>query len=421
MSYSLRQFFDIIYIQILLYKNYFTLFVFELKVSKIAYDCDQCILMHNFHLPFSRLLSYSLYSMSRGYPINRRRSYNTSNSSHLRKLGHQTTYSSLNSRNSESVVRDHNMSSYLADDENYPSFKSQLLKLGLELRDIPPDGNCLFRALGDQLDGSSEQHATHRQQVCDYITKYRSDFEPFIEDDVPFDSHIRNLRQTGTYGGNEVIVAFCRLHGVNVVIHQLGRDPWQICDVEAKHSQEAQRRRQLHIAYHNGDHYSSVRALGDKLDRPSNIRIPFDPTNAHNAGQKASAELEERVFRRVDGAVSRAEVARALDEVDYDEDAAVEYLLALHEAAAAVATNTNNNSASRGGLWSPGGTAHTIFGPLPNTDRRPKRASKLAKKERATERRRTDRLAQDGATLAARAASRQSDEFIVQGVHAIQI
>ena len=32
------------------------------------------------------------------------------------------------------------MDSYLADDENYASFESQLTKLGLHLRDIPGDG-----------------------------------------------------------------------------------------------------------------------------------------------------------------------------------------------------------------------------------------------------------------------------------------
>ena len=32
------------------------------------------------------------------------------------------------------------MESYLADDENYPSFSNQVVKLGLQLRDIPADG-----------------------------------------------------------------------------------------------------------------------------------------------------------------------------------------------------------------------------------------------------------------------------------------
>ena len=31
--------------------------------------------------------------------------------------------------------------------------------------------------------------------------------------------------------------------------------------------------RQLHIAYHNGDHYSSVRKLNDNTEAPNNIKL----------------------------------------------------------------------------------------------------------------------------------------------------
>ena len=49
--------------------------------------------------------------------------------------------------------------------------------------------NCLFRALGDQLDGHSKHHLKHRQDVVDYMVQHRDDFEPFVEDDVPFQRH----------------------------------------------------------------------------------------------------------------------------------------------------------------------------------------------------------------------------------------
>ena len=49
--------------------------------------------------------------------------------------------------------------------------------------------NCLFRALGDQLEGHSRNHYRHRQEVVKYMMDHRKDFEPFVEDDVPFDDH----------------------------------------------------------------------------------------------------------------------------------------------------------------------------------------------------------------------------------------
>uniref|UniRef100_A0A8C9EME0 ubiquitinyl hydrolase 1 n=1 Tax=Pavo cristatus TaxID=9049 RepID=A0A8C9EME0_PAVCR len=97
----------------------------------------------------------------------------------------------------------------------------QLRALGLKLREVPGDGNCLFRALGDQLEGHSRNHLRHRQETVEYMIKQREDFEPFVEDDVPFEKHVTNLAKPGTFAGNDAIVAFARNNQMNVVIHQL--------------------------------------------------------------------------------------------------------------------------------------------------------------------------------------------------------
>ena len=45
-------------------------------------------------------------------------------------------------------------------------FKEQLRAQGLRIKQIDSDGNCLFRAIADQLDGSPERHAWVRTQVA---------------------------------------------------------------------------------------------------------------------------------------------------------------------------------------------------------------------------------------------------------------
>ena len=40
---------------------------------------------------------------------------------------------------------------------------------------------------------------------------------------------VMNLKKPGTYAGNDAIVAFARLHGLNVVIHQMNSPLWQVC------------------------------------------------------------------------------------------------------------------------------------------------------------------------------------------------
>ena len=39
---------------------------------------------------------------------------------------------------------------------------------------------------------------------------------------------VSNLKQLGTYAGNDAIVAFARLHKLKVVIHQLDSPCWQV-------------------------------------------------------------------------------------------------------------------------------------------------------------------------------------------------
>jgi len=155
------------------------------------------------------------------------------------------------------------------------SFAAQLALLGLKVREVIGDGNCLFRALADQLDGDDHAHARHRQDVVRYITEHRADFEPFIEDDVPFTQHVQNLALDGTYGGNDSIVAFARLHKLTVVIHQLDSPAWEVHGetVDGSSGKSPSVVRQLHISYHNGDHYASVRRLQDNTESPANVHI----------------------------------------------------------------------------------------------------------------------------------------------------
>lgn len=53
--------------------------------------------------------------------------------------------------------------------------------------------NCLFRALGDQLEGHSRSHLELRQETVQYMMSHRQDFEPFVEDDIPFTEHCKNM------------------------------------------------------------------------------------------------------------------------------------------------------------------------------------------------------------------------------------
>jgi len=174
--------------------------------------------------------------------------------------------------------------SYIADDQNYGRFSMQLSNIGLEIRDIKGDGNCLFRALSDQIEGNEHQHLTYRKLVCQYMKRNQEDFEPFLsaivdeEDNIPnkknismFDRYIRNMEIPGTYADNCCLVAFSRLYQFDLNIHQLDLPIWSI--IGTNDVKKGKNLRQLHLAYHNGEHYSSIRQIGDKTKSPSEINL----------------------------------------------------------------------------------------------------------------------------------------------------
>ncbi|XP_076472456.1 OTU domain-containing protein 3-like isoform X2 [Babylonia areolata] len=272
----------------------------------------------------------------------------------------------------ERAVRDahrkeRKINSYLADDENFPSFAIQLKKLGLQLRDIPGDGNCLFRALGDQLEGHCQNHYQHRQDTVRYMLNHRTDFEPFVEDDVPFDEHINNLRKQGTHAGNDAIVAFAKLHNVNVMIHQLNGKPLMI-----QGPSQGLNIRQLHIAYHNGDHYSSIRRHGDNSQSPANICLQEDakvagPSHSYSDGLGSAVShcgvdhLEVEVMKAT-GCQSVGQVREALADCDYQVDAAIATLMQTMELGDGLYEEDDTAPEEDSGLWGPEGTGSRIFG-----------------------------------------------------------
>ncbi|XP_022109291.1 OTU domain-containing protein 3-like [Acanthaster planci] len=276
--------------------------------------------------------------------------------------------------------------SYLADDENFAGFATQIQTVGLELRDVPGDGNCLFRALGDQMDGHGRNHLKHRAETVQYILEHRDDFEPFVEDDVPFDRHIENLAKSGTYAGNDSIVAFARRHGLNVVIHQLNAPDWKVSGSDRPEARE------LHIAYHNGDHYSSVRKFGDKSQEPTKFKSS-DPrkhvdsrektkhkdTNDHSscgasAGNDITVDrawsngsMDDMVLRIMDatGCQDAGLISDTLEDNQYDVEATIDFILQFLQEDIQPDDQTASKDATgnpESSIWLPGGTGSRLFG-----------------------------------------------------------
>ncbi|CAF2579869.1 unnamed protein product [Rotaria sp. Silwood2] len=173
-------------------------------------------------------------------------------------------------------------------DENFGEFNNQLRAFNLHIRNIVGDGNCLFRSFADQMDGDQYRHGYYREKICDYMRTNRVDFEPFITDQS-FDAFIRSLSKDGTYGGNECLVAFSRLFDAKICIHQLNQPVWIVCFSDSpKH--------EIHISYHDYEHYSSVRTLGDRTSTSANIRQTMTTCNITSVNEKNKKTTNESTY-----------------------------------------------------------------------------------------------------------------------------
>ncbi|OAY77428.1 OTU domain-containing protein 3, partial [Ananas comosus] len=120
--------------------------------------------------------------------------------------------------------------------------------------------NVACRALADQLEGNEEEHQKYRAMVVQYIVNHREDFEPFIEDDVPFAEYCESMEKDGTWAGNMELQAASLLNSPRWYINNFsGRDGSMI-----------------HLSYHYDEHYNSVRLKEDSCQGPAlpiNIKV----------------------------------------------------------------------------------------------------------------------------------------------------
>ncbi|KAH9976885.1 hypothetical protein BGW80DRAFT_1456949 [Lactifluus volemus] len=116
-----------------------------------------------------------------------------------------------------------NVLSLLSDPEaNTQQLTEQLRHLGLYAADTTGDGNCLFRALSDQLYGTESRHLQLRKDICDWIKSHSVRYAPFVDDERGLDVHLSLMRQPATYGGHLELSAFAHMKKCNVKVIQPG-------------------------------------------------------------------------------------------------------------------------------------------------------------------------------------------------------
>ena len=128
---------------------------------------------------------------------------------------------------------------------------------------IKGDGNCLFRAIGDQLYGMQEWYADLRKEICDYMENNPTIFQDFFvrnEDEplgAPMQMHIQQMRENKTWGGYHELTAAARLYNVSIEVHYRDQEVQPILFYD---EQAPFRTRTLHLfaEARTGVHYHSL-------------------------------------------------------------------------------------------------------------------------------------------------------------------
>ena len=136
-------------------------------------------------------------------------------------------------------------------------FREQLALYGLKIIEMGGDGNCLFRSLADQLEGNERLHRKYREAAIEYIEAHKDMFAPFIEDDETIDQYLSDMIKDGVWGGQIELTALSAVYKFNFIIHQVDNPIMSFSNFPVGSVPT------VHVSYHLGEHYNSVRRLDD--------------------------------------------------------------------------------------------------------------------------------------------------------------
>ncbi|KAL2592698.1 hypothetical protein AAZV13_12G083000 [Glycine max] len=122
---------------------------------------------------------------------------------------------------------------------------------GYEVKKMMEDGNCLFRAVADQVYGDSEVYDLIRQMCIDYMERERDHFSQFITEG--FTSYCKRKRRDKVYGNNVEIQAMCEMYNRPIHIYSYTTEPINIF-----HGSYNTDMPPIRLSYHHGNHYNSL-------------------------------------------------------------------------------------------------------------------------------------------------------------------
>ena len=129
------------------------------------------------------------------------------------------------------------------------------------------DGNCMFRAVSDQVYGNEEYHDIIREKCMDYLLIEREFFSQFIEGgDKEFDNYITMKRKSGVWGDDIELQAISEIYNRPIEIYSGSNKPLKTFHENLKEfnlkEEDSEKKTikisPIRVSYHGKEHYNSV-------------------------------------------------------------------------------------------------------------------------------------------------------------------
>mmetsp|Transcript_25277 Transcript_25277/g.84411 ORF Transcript_25277/g.84411 Transcript_25277/m.84411 type:complete len:352 (-) Transcript_25277:43-1098(-) len=291
------------------------------------------------------------------------------------------------------------------DCEDFDQLVRHLAPLGLAVRKMDMDGNCLFRTFADQISGDPEEHMQLRGECCDHIHEHAEEFKVFHadddEDEETFEHYLERMRGPGVWGSQLELTALCQKYKVNAIVHQASMPSYEMV-------MAALEARCIQLSYHDGEHYNSIRFASDLAwgQAPKFLSLRQIRGASSEGGEEGEIIHRVRELLPPDFAASAAELCAALASASGDVVAAAEALLggAVGDAssdpgdtAEATGSTTGQRAADSDGDGPAKSAATAAADGVTPASRSAKRSDRKREKQVAEDRRRKARDAREAA------------------------
>jgi OTU domain-containing protein 5 len=151
-----------------------------------------------------------------------------------------------------------------ANHQQEQKFRNEIRSINLNVKEIVGDGNCLYRAVCDQVYGAEDHYEIIKSKCFDYLDLERDFFSKFIEGGIDkFDDYLQMKRVNGVWGDDIEIQALSEIYNRSIEIYSHSKEPLKTFHEVVGSSIRGVERNNVNqtpirLSYHGRAHYNSL-------------------------------------------------------------------------------------------------------------------------------------------------------------------